>query len=71
MLFAGTLVVRFFRAPNAQEYKERNLPRAVFVLAIMAMTPVFAFTLDWRVGLFVLGSFVALGFGVWRVSRGR
>lgn len=38
---------------------------------VVTLTPVFAFALDWRLGLAIVAAYGALAFGVWRVSRQR
>jgi hypothetical protein len=38
---------------------------------VLALVPVFAFSLGWQLGVAILAGYAALAFGVWRVSRQR
>lgn len=54
------------------EQQKRDIPARLAILAmVVGLTPVFAFWLDWRLGVFVVAAFAALAFGVWRVSNER
>jgi hypothetical protein len=61
--------MRFFR--RRDQPSEEDRARVALVVLVAAITPVFAFLLDWRLGLFIFAAYAALGFGVWRVSRQR
>ena len=51
---------------RAPEQERRNAIGKIAILAlVLAGTPVFAFFLDWRLGLIILGSYAALAFGIW------
>lgn len=54
-----------------EQEKRDGKPRVALLVAFLASVPVVCFVVDWRLGLFVMGAYVALGFGVWRVSRQR
>jgi len=62
--------MRFF-IRRVDEWKRDGPARLALLGTVVGLTPVFAFWLDWRLGLFILGAYAALGFGVWRVSKQR
>jgi hypothetical protein len=53
--------VRFFPGKSPEDVRRDEIPRVV-VLAV------YAFWLDWRLGLFIILAYSALGIGVWRES---
>jgi hypothetical protein len=63
--------MRFFSRSTQEQQQEHALGKLTFLAAVVGLTPVFAFWLDWRLGLFVVSVYAALGFGAWRVSKGR
>jgi hypothetical protein len=63
--------MRCFDPKAGERQKDAGLFKVVALLFFLGLTPVWAFGLDWRLGVFILGAFGALGFGAWRVSRGR
>ena len=57
---------------GAQEQQKKYAPGKIAILAaVVGLTPVLAFWLDWRLGLFIVGAYAALAFGAWRVSKRR
>jgi hypothetical protein len=61
--------MRFFTRRTLEEQERSGPARLAILGAVIGLTPVFAFWLDWRLGLFILAAYAALGFGVWRVSK--
>jgi hypothetical protein len=63
-------VIRFLGRWTREEQKHEARGRLV-ILGSVALTPVCAFWLDWRLGLFVLAVFAVLAFGMLNVSNER
>jgi hypothetical protein len=63
--------MRFFSRRAQEQQNKHARGRVAIVAACVGLTPVFAFWLDWRLGLFIVGAHAALGFGVWRLSEAR
>jgi len=63
--------MRLLRGRTREQEKRDAVPRVALLFALLASVPVVCLVVDWRLGLLVMGAYVALGFGVWRVSRQR
>jgi hypothetical protein len=63
--------MRLLRGRSPEEEREAAWPKVVLLVALLVSVPVWTWFYDWRLGLFVSAAFVALGLGMWRVSRER
>jgi hypothetical protein len=63
--------MRFFTRRAQQEQQRYGLAKASIIGVFIGLTPLFAFWLDWRLGLVIAGAYAALALAVWRVSRRR
>jgi len=63
--------MRLFHRRTLEQERGRAIGKTAILGFVLVSTPVFAFFLDWRLGLVILGSYAVLAFGVWRVSRQR
>jgi len=63
--------MRLFHRQTLEQERRRAIGKTAILGFVLAGTPVFAFFLDWRLGLVILASYAVLAFGVWQVGRQR